>query len=78
MPGPYFKGQKPLAPCGCFFPDVTRIRDEDEERIFWCVTHKQVREHRQPGVEPIPTMKPIPSEAWREQERLTLRDYKEK
>ena len=27
MPGPYFPGQQP-APCGHYYPDVLRLRDE--------------------------------------------------
>ncbi len=76
MAGPYFKNQLP-APCGCYYPDVTRIRDDQDkhERILFCIKH---------GVYSVPlgeierrlvdsTPLPIRDEKWREAERQCLR-----
>lgn len=74
MPEPYFPGQKPSATCGCFYPDITRISDDPDARTrtYWCMTHKEVvaplGEHEQP----IKEKRPIPSEAWRQAERVVV------
>ncbi len=74
MPGPYFKGQLSSSPCGCFYPDVTRVKDDpvQRERTLFCMIHGDVK---------IPwesftrnqTSQEIPSEEWRENERIKLR-----
>jgi hypothetical protein len=72
MPGPYFKGQVSSSPCGCFYPDVTRIRDDRTGRIrvLFCINHGEISvEHSFPERKDIP----IPPEEWREKERARLR-----
>ena len=78
MPGPYFKDQQ-ISPCGCFYPDVTRIGSDltTAETILYCIIHEEYRvagsresllRHR--GLrEPVA----IPSDEWREGERRRLR-----
>jgi len=72
MSGPYFKGQI-ASQCGCFFPDVTRLRDDlaANKRVLHCIVHGTVEiplyGHPSDGEQPIPT------DEWREQERERLR-----
>lgn len=37
--GPYSPSQKPNSPCGCYYPDVTRVRDDPKKlvRILYCI-----------------------------------------
>lgn len=37
--GPYSPTQKPNSPCGCYYPDVTRVRDDAKKlvRILYCI-----------------------------------------
>lgn len=76
MPGPYFKGQT-AANCGCFFPDVVRLRDDftRKKRILHCVVHGQYEIPLPSGVEKkdCSDMNPIPTDEWREKERQRLR-----
>lgn len=76
---PYFNGQKPGGPCGCFYPDVTRVRDEYYKgkpmRVLLCIHHGTSRvvidstafSKNEAG---------IPTEAWRETERARLKATK--
>ena len=71
MPEPYYPGQKP-GPCGCYYPDVTRICDNMEEKLrtHYCATHGECHsktQHPHRGVESIPT------DEWRREERNRLR-----
>lgn len=80
MQGPYFKGQKPEA-CGCYYPDVTRIRDRyDNEgkgiQVLFCYAH---------GICSVKLVTPpegdeeeIPAEEWREKEKKRLQKCIEK
>lgn len=69
--GPYFKNQHP-APCGCFYPDVTSIRDDPVkgERVLYCIHHGTVRDKL--VLKPRQGSNPIPNEDWREGERQRL------
>ena len=75
MPGPYFKDQKP-SPCGCFYPDVTRVRDDpvQRQRILFCVVHGDVTIPHEHFIR-NETSQEIPSEEWREIERTRLRTF---
>ncbi len=76
MPGPYFSGQQTSSPCGCYYPDVTRLGDNKItfQRTLHCVFHGQ-------QVVPIDGREgcvytfdqAIPTEDWREAERVRLR-----
>ncbi|MBI4094874.1 MAG: hypothetical protein HY435_01620 [Candidatus Liptonbacteria bacterium] len=72
MPGPYFVGQKSSV-CGCYYPDVTRVRDEAErgERILFCITHGEFAVPLEGA--PQRSSSPIPDEDWRAMERDRLR-----
>ena len=71
MFGPYFLGQEAAA-CGCFYPDVTRLREGPKStRTLYCILHGEV-------VIPYRGLASgaddIPSEEWRESERRRLRE----
>lgn len=78
MPGPYFAGQQPN-PCGCYFPDVTRIGcDADTaESILFCTTHEEYRIRASRGLVPKSERNELPSEEWREDERQRLRGVRQ-
>ena len=69
--GPYFKNQHP-APCGCFYPDVTRVNDDPikKKRILHCMYHGRVEGKL--VLKPTQETTPIPSDDWREGERQRL------
>lgn len=69
--GPYFKGQHP-APCGCYYPDITRIKDDpvNGKRILHCMYHERVEGKL--VLKPVQDVNPIPNENWREGERQRL------
>ena len=71
--GPYYDGQLPGA-CGCYFPDVTRIRDDrvTKTRFFHCRLHGEVAEPLEANKPSLPAQE-IPSEEWRQKERDKLR-----
>lgn len=73
MPGPYFKGQEPSA-CGCFFPDVTHVRDDpvQRQRTWFCIVHGDVTIPHGHFIRNQKSQE-IPSEEWREKERAKLR-----
>jgi hypothetical protein len=75
MPGPYFKGQITTSPCGCFYPDVTRIRDNKKKKIrtFFCIIHGEKDIFLEFGSDAREEEVPVPSEEWREKERARLR-----
>lgn len=66
MPGPYFKSQIPCV-CGCYYPDVTRVRDEGNTRVFYCIFHGEIIAKNDCGFSPI--QQEIPTDEWREKER---------
>ncbi|OGG55111.1 hypothetical protein A3D62_01165 [Candidatus Kaiserbacteria bacterium RIFCSPHIGHO2_02_FULL_49_11] len=75
MPGPYFEGQV-KAVCGCYYPDVTRLRDNPNERTQtnFCIAHESYdflvdKDKEFNGVNETP----IPTDKWRESERWRLR-----
>jgi|GEM_PF-6285363 hypothetical protein len=77
MPGPYFPRQEP-AVCGCFFPDVTRIRDEPRSgmRVLHCIVHGEVSVPLETALMVDSEPQPIPTEEWREGQRLKLANTK--
>ena len=72
MPGPYFPGQEAAA-CGCYFPDVTLVRDElaTGNSILYCITHHEVVEAG--ASQGLAEPEPIPDDEWRESMREILR-----
>ena len=74
MPKPYFKGQTACV-CGCFYPDVTRIRDDAlaHERVFFCVVHGEVRVKLSLLATPRSSESGMPTEGWRAKERERLK-----
>lgn len=70
MPGPYFEGQKCHASCGCYYPDVVRVKDTPAGRVFHCVKHGVYGGSGEIADE---DKKLIPSDGWREKERARLR-----
>jgi len=74
MPGPYCRGQQP-AECGCYYPDVTRRRDDVEngKRILFCIFHGEYSVPLGNVKDPSPEEVPLPTEEWRENERRRLR-----
>jgi len=78
VPGPYYKNQ-PAAKCGCYFPDVTRLFDDNiaSERVLFCVTHGKYRV----PCERLAMLKikhEVPSPSHREEIRSFLRNGKRK
>jgi len=78
MAGPYFAGQK-AAQCGCYYPDVTRVRDNSQKktRTCFCITHGELTHPLGQGDTPNPNVSEIPSDEWREKERERLRVVKD-
>lgn len=74
--GPYFKGQTE-AVCGCYYPDVTRIRDDakTDTRILHCIVHGEISEDLV-NTAPSDSVQDIPTDEWREKERRRLRAVK--
>jgi hypothetical protein len=70
MPGPYFTGQEAF-PCGCFFPDVQRLRDmlEEKVRVYHCTTHG---EYKRPLL--TPPIEPLEMSILTEEERQIWRN----
>lgn len=69
--GPYFEGQHP-APCGHYYPDVTRVKDDPVKgkRFWYCsICHRQVEEKLVFG--PYADNQ-ISNENWRQGERERL------
>ncbi|MSU55655.1 MAG: hypothetical protein EXS46_03930 [Candidatus Taylorbacteria bacterium] len=75
MSGPYFNGQIALAPCGCYYPDVTVIQDDIEAlvRHYHCVNCGNTARDLTFFEEVNPTIRPIPDEDWRDLEKVRLR-----
>ncbi len=73
MPGPYFEGQR-KEQCGCYYPDVTRVRDDlsDRTRHLFCIVHGKITEHVAQVQRLISEEESIPSDEWREEERNRL------
>jgi hypothetical protein len=69
MAGPYFEEQK-ASKCGCYFPDVTVVGHDPRNgsEVLYCVKHGKVGQADYKIKE-----SDIPSEAWRESERIHLR-----
>lgn len=78
MAGPYFAGQK-AAQCGCYYPDVTRVRDDcvNHTRTYYCVVHGEITRPLDERSEANPDVCQIPPETWREKERERLRAVKD-
>ena len=74
MPGPYFKGQK-QTPCGCYYPDVTRIKDDKDKgtRTVLCINHGEMVIPLALQTVASADVQGIPSDEWRESERERLR-----
>lgn len=73
MPGPYFLGQQP-ASCGCYYPDVTRIRDDKPSlrRVLLCINHGEFWDQLHCRTSLCKSEWPIPTEEWRKAERARL------
>jgi len=69
MPGPYFRGQQSISPCGCYYPDACRT---DSGVIHCCFHGWQPSEV--PVIEAFVGEAQIPSDEWREAERQRLRE----
>lgn len=71
--GPYYVGQE-VNPCGCYYPDVTRVKDDATKRvrILFCRTHNA---YEVPLGDTPACLEPttIPTEEEREKERQELR-----
>lgn len=74
MPGPYFKNQQTESTCGCYYPDVTRLRDDAETRtrILHCIYHGDIFIPLKDN-QFMPDEFDIPTEEWREKERQRMR-----
>lgn len=69
--GPYIPNQEPF-PCGCYYPDVTRIYDTCSGMIVFCQVHGPYGVTRHIGL-PLPDIQPIPDDKFRESARKWLR-----
>lgn len=75
MPGPYFAGQLAWS-CGCYYPDVTRVRDDlvKKARILYCIVHGECEAPLDRYTTPSYDKVPMPTDDWRESERQRLRE----
>ena len=79
--GPYFQNQKPCR-CGCYYPDVLRIKDEAQTvgvvRTYDCITHGRSEVSRpeisfDPDIPSLENASPASLEELRKNERQRLR-----
>ena len=71
--GPYYTGQQPDS-CGCYFPDVVRVRDDcqSRNRTFDCINHGEIIVGMQSNVVAISGNDFMPTDEWRKKERKRL------
>jgi hypothetical protein len=81
---PYFKGQKSSCPHGCYYPDISRLRDERRNnkiiRISYCIRHGYIESNldttnmsKEDIKKVLSCPRRMPTEYWRESERIRLR-----
>lgn len=80
---PYSKGQEPSCPHGCYYPDVSRLRDERRNnkiiRICYCIRHGYMESvldttnMSKEDIKEVLSSPEMPTEYWRESERIRLR-----
>lgn len=78
LPRPYFKDQWPTCRFGCFYPECTRIGDDQNgHRLLFCTRHGfQIVKMRCDLT--VPVLLELPTEEWRKKERRRLQRMKRK